>query len=412
MDALPIVYLTYMFVSLYFLFLTLILYFKNKKHIFESPKLTKHYSVSFLVPAYNESRTVAETIKHIYDIDYDNITEIIAINDGSTDNTLDVLKELIQKYKGHKTKLKIINKKNSGKADSLNTALKFAEGEIVIVVDADSYPAKDSLNKILGFFDNPEVGCATGVCIARNQNTFLEKLQGLEYRVIAFTRKLLEYIDSIYVIPGPLGVYRKKALLDIGGFDKNNMTEDIEATWHLLNNDWKIRMSLDTHVSTTVPNQFKLWYTQRRRWAMGGLQCLVKYKKRLFRKNMLGFFVVPFFAVGYLLGLLGIVIFLYLFARRAIADWLLVKYSIYVSVPVLTMNDVYITPSILNYFGVLLFLFFFLFNFFVLSVIEDNIGKKQSFFNMLFYMTVYLLVYPFALITAIIHLIKGKKVWR
>ncbi|MDD1475129.1 glycosyltransferase family 2 protein, partial [Dolichospermum sp. ST_sed4] len=142
--------------------------------------------------------TIAKTIKAVAEVDYPNVNEIIVINDGSKDKTFEVAKSLMGYYKN----LKIITKPNSGKADSLNKALKFCTGELVVVIDADSYPSKNSFKELVGFFDDPKVGAATGSCLVRNSNTFLEKLQSIEYGVIAFTRKLLEYLDSIYVIPG------------------------------------------------------------------------------------------------------------------------------------------------------------------------------------------------------------------
>lgn len=412
MQTLPIIYLVYMFISLYFLLLIILIYIKNRGILFFSPVLTKHYGVSFLVPAFNESKTVIETIKHLYEIDYDNVIEIIVINDGSTDNTLDVLKEQLAFYRGRKIKLILLNKKNTGKADSLNKALKFAKGEIVIVVDADSYPAKNCLKNILGYFDDSKVGSATAPCIARNQSNFLEKVQGLEYRVISFSRKLLEFIDSIYVIPGPLGVYRKKALEDIGGFDTKNMTEDIEATWHLQHRGWKVKMCLNTSVCTTVPNKFKTWFRQRRRWNMGGLQCLNKYKSMLFRRNMLGRFIVPFFALGYALGLFGLAVWIYVASKTLFSRLLIVRYGSAVNLPGLTMDEIFITPSVINYFGAIIFVLFVVFTIFVLSVVKDNIAKKESFFNFLFYMLIYVLAHPVLLIIAIYGLIIGKKVWR
>jgi biofilm PGA synthesis N-glycosyltransferase PgaC len=412
MEILPIIYFLYMFVSFYLLVLTLLLYFRNRKVLFEAPKLTKEYSISVLVPAYNEENTIGDTIKHMFEVDYGNIKEVIAINDGSKDGTRDILRRLEKEYK----KLKVLNKKNSGKADSLNRALEIARGELIAVVDADSYPDKSSFKKLVGFFDDPEVGAVTAACVPRNRASFLEKLQVIEYKVIAFTRKLLEYIDGIYVTTGTLSIYRRKALKGVGGFDTKNITEDIEATWHVLHDGWKVRMCLDARVTTTTPNKVKPWFRQRRRWAVGGIQCLQKYKSSFLKKGMLGYFIIPFFAVGWVLGLVGIAVFVYVFLRRVISEALITGYSIESGTPILTMNDLFITPSVLNYFGIILFALFFVFTIFVLAVMKDNLladkKEKQSFFNLLFYMGVYLLVYPIVLIVAINHFIKGKSVWR
>jgi len=398
-----------MFVSFYLLILTLLLYFKNRKELFEIPKLTKHYSVSIMIPAYNEEDSIAGTVESVYALDYPrDKLQIIAVNDGSKDNTISILNKLKLKYPS----LQILDKKNSGKADSLNQALKLCTGEIVVVVDADSYPNPDSLNKTVGFFDDDLVGAATVACIPRNKKTFLERLQVIEYKVIAFTRKILGFIDSIYVIPGPLGMYRKKAILGIGGFDTKNITEDIEATWHLAKDGWKIRMCLAGTVTTIVPNKVKPWYTQRRRWSLGGLQCLQKYYRYIFSHGMFGYFIIPFFFLGFLLGLTGIFIFLYILIRKIFMYFFLVLYSVNIGVPIIYLNELYFTPSVLNYFGIILFLLFFFFSFFVLRIIKDELLEKQKFFDLVFYMVVYLLIYPFVLITSIVHFIKGKRVWR
>ncbi len=408
MEVLPVVYLAYMFISIYFLVLTLLLYFRNRSQIWAHPPMTQHYPISVLIPAYNEEATIADTVKSIYEMDYDNIVEVIVINDGSKDNTLKVALSLKKLY----PHLKILDKKNSGKADSLNQAIKLAIGEIIVVIDADSYPDRESFKRLVGHFDDEEVGVATGTCLPRNRENFLEKLQVLEYRVIAFSRKLLGYIDSIYVAPGTLAMYRKKALTDIEGFDSKNITEDIEITRHLIHNGWKVRQSLSAFVLTTTPSTFKQWYSQRRRWSLGGLQCISKYKSEIFRGNMLGYFIVPFFTFGLFLGLVGILIFLYIFVRRLISGYLLTKYSYMGNVPVVSFNELYITPTVLNYFGIVLFVLFLIFNLYVLAVMKDNTREKQSFFNLFFYMTIYMLIYPVVLVTSIYHYYRGKMLWR
>lgn len=411
MQLLPVIYFVYMFVAIYLLVLNMIVYFRNKHTLFSHPKLTKAYSLSVLVPAFNEQNTIENTIKHIFETDYPNLVEVLVINDGSIDGTLGILKKLLSKYSGHKTKLKILNKNNSGKADSLNRAIKFAQGELVAVIDADSYPAVDSFSKLAGYFDEQQVGAATAICTPKNRSTLLEKMQTIEYKVIAFTRKLFEYVESIYVTPGSLTIYRKKALEDIGGFDTKNVTEDIEATFHLIHNKWKIRMAMPAVVHTTVPNKIGPWFGQRRRWSVGGIQVLNKYKKSLMKDGMLGYFIVPFFATGLVLGLVGIGFFAYILSRRALRYFLLTQYSIELGVPVLTMNELLITPSVLNYFGIVLLGLFFMFTVFVLAIMKDNVLERQNIFNLLFYLFIYLLIYPIVLIVAIGHMMRGKRSW-
>lgn len=407
MDFLPIVYLGYMFVSVYFLSLFLSLYFKNKKNLFGYPKAKRNYSISVLVPAFNEEKTIKDTIEAIFSTNYP-VTEIIVLNDGSTDNTRKIVEELLKRY----SKLKLLNKENSGKGDSLNKGIELAKGELVSVVDADSYPAKDSFGKLTGFFDDEKVGAVTCVFIPRNRSGFFERLQTIEYNIIAFTRKLLDYVDAIYVTPGPLALYRKSALVKIGGFDPNNLTEDIEATWHLTYEGYERRMCLATHASTTVPNKIKAWYKQRRRWNVGGLQCISKYKKLFLKKNMLGFFILPFFISQLFLGLLGLSIFFYLITTRILTNYIFVRYSIPVGTPLLTMNDLFITPSFLNYLGIILFVSGAIFTLLVLSIMKTRMLKKQNVFNILVYLIFYLSIYPFIMISAIYHFFRGTGKWR
>jgi len=401
MEFLSYIYLGYMFISLYMLSLFLLIYLKNKKNLFDSPEPKKKYSVSFLVPAFNESETIADTIQHILDIDYE-VLEIILINDKSSDDTLKIMKDLAKRN----SKIKVLdNKNNLGKAGSLNRAWKIAKGELVVVVDADSYPAPNSLKTMVGYFDNPNVGVVSAPVIARNTNRFMEKLQAIEYKMISLTRKLLEYVDSIYVTP---------ALEDIKGFDEKNMTEDIEATWHLTHNGWTRRMCLKTNVSSTVPNKFKAWYRQRRRWNVGGLQCINKYKYCLFdmKKGMLGFFIIPFFIVSTFLGLLGLSLFTYLVSRRFISNFLRTKFSIIADTPILTLNEIFITPSILNYLGIVMLILGFIFLLIVFAVLKEKVLKKENILNIPFYMIIYIAVYPFIMIGAIWHAIRGKQIWR
>lgn len=408
METIAVIYFSYMFVSVYFLFLVLVLYFHNRKKLFYFPELNENCSLSVLVPAYNEEKTIKDTIEHIFMSDYKGLKEVIVINDGSKDNTLKIARSLVKKY----PKLIVLDKTNSGKANSLNYALKFAKGNFIAIIDADSYPHKNTFSRMMGYFSDTKVGAVTATCTPRNRTTFLERLQTIEYKVIAFSRKLLEYIESIYVAPGSTSIYRKKALMEIGGFDPKNMTEDIESTWHILKNGWKVRMSLSATVTTEVPNKIKAWWIQRVRWTIGGMQVLKKYFKYVFRKGMFGYFVVPFFFFGMILGIVGIGIFGYVYTKKIINTIIIASYKLSSDVYLITLSDLNIAPSLLNYFGIVLFVLFLVFNIFVLWLMKDNIAKKSRWFDMIVYMTIYLILYPFMIIWSVYKWIKGEFRWR
>lgn len=396
-----------MFVSIYFLTFFLILWGRNRKDLFKFPTTDSKYSISVLVPAWNEEKTIESTIKAIFESDYP-LKELIVLNDGSTDNTKGVVESLLKKY----PKLKLVNKKNSGKADSLNQGIKMAKAEFVAVVDADSYPDKDAFKKMIPYFDNPKVGAATCFIISKNRKNFMEKLQTIEYSIIAFTRKLLGYVDAIYVTPGPLALYRKTALDEVGGFDEKSMTEDIEITWNLIKHGWERRMCLSTKVSTTVPDNFKDWYTQRKRWNVGGLQCIKKYSGNFMKKGMLGSFVLPFFLLNLFSGLIGLGIFVYLTITRVLENYLFAKYSIQIGTPLMTMSDLAITPSFLNYLGVVLFILGGTFAVLILLVMKEKVLAKQNIFNIFFYLVIYLAAYPLIMISAMWDIVRGNVKWR
>ncbi len=403
------VYFFYMFVAIYFLMITLILYIRNRKILRYYPPLNETYSLSVLVPAYNEEKTIGSTIKNIFLSDYKGLLEVIVIDDGSADKTSKVVKDLIKKYGN---KLKLITKKNSGKADSLNIAINLAKGELIAVIDADSFPEKEAFSRMAGHFSDSCVGAVTAACTPRNRKTLLEKLQSIEYKVIALTRKLLEYIDSIYVVPGSLSIYRAKALKEIRGFDTKNLTEDIESTFHLLKDNWKIRMSLCARVKTIVPDKITPWFRQRVRWTVGGFQVLNKYKRNILRKNMLGYFVIPFFSLGFILAIVGMFIFGYLFSKRFLYSFFIAKFGAVAETSFIYLPDIVVPMSILNYFGIIMFLMFFLFTIFVLAMMKDDILEKQSLFNLILYMTIYLISYSVVTITGIISWIRGNTKWR
>ncbi|MFH1325819.1 MAG: glycosyltransferase [archaeon] len=407
-ELLTAVYFAYIFIALYFLCLFALTFFQNRKEIFQIPRITKEYSVSVLIPAFNEEKSIRETVESVLKADYKNVIEVIVINDGSKDGTLKIAKELEKKY----SKVKVLNKKNSGKADSLNQATKIAKGEIIAVVDADSYPDFHAISSMMGYFDDEKIGAVTTRIIVKNRDNFMEKMQAIEYKVIAFTRRLLGFLDSIYVTPGPMALYRKSALKKINGFDRKNMTEDIEATWHLIHDGYKIKMSFASKSTTIVPETLVKWIKQRIRWNIGGYQCLLKYKHCFLRRGMLGFFIIPFFSVSLVLGVFGLGILIYRFSRKFLVSYLSTKYSLASQTAILMLDDVNFNPSVLNFLGVVVFILGMGFIFFAIRIINKHINEKDGFFTVIFYSLVYILLRPIVLIVSIHRFIFKRYSWR
>ncbi|MEJ2267662.1 MAG: glycosyltransferase family 2 protein, partial [Nanoarchaeota archaeon] len=375
------------------------------------PKAKKKYSISLIVPCWNEEETIAETIEHLLQINYSGLKKIIVVDDCSSDNSYKIARKYEENYP-EKVKVVQTSKQTGNAAGAKIYGSKFVDTELIGFVDADSYPEKNSLKKLVGFFDNQKTGAVTCTIVPRNRKKILEKMQVIEYNTIAFTRKLLGYLDAIYTTPGPLALYRKSAFDEIGGFDKDNLTEDIEIAWNLIEKGYEIKMDLSTSTTTTAPNKFKEFYKHRRRWAIGGIQCISKYKKEFMKKGILGMFIIPFFILQFFLGILGLSVFVYLITTRVISNFLFVAYSIPVGTPLITMSEFFITPSFLNYLGIILFIVSGIFTLIILSIMKKTVLKKQNVFTILFYSGIYLSIYPVIALSAVYNYFKRNNSWR
>ncbi len=403
------IFLVYMFIGLYMLGLLVLIYVQNKDKLFTYPKMKKHEGVSIVMPCYNESNEIGAAIESLLDMDWPkDLMEIIIVDDLSSDNSV----EIIQKYVDKDSRVRlIINERNSGgAAEPTNIGVKAAKFDYIAVSDADSTPQKDALKKMIGYLqDDKRVGGVTCAVLANQKGNYIQRLQEIEYLAIAFGRKLLDLVDSVYVTPGPFALYRKKTLFEVGLFDPKNMTQDIEIVWRMLSHGYVARMCLATRVISVTPNSFRVWWKQRLRWNIGGKQTLWKYKGLVFRKGMLGAFIIPFFSLSLFLGVFGLGIFLYLAFRRVLVSFLATKYSVYASTAILTLEDFSFSPSVLNFFGVIMFIMGAIFTLFGLGVMEER--KNIRWLDLAYYWIFYLTIYPFIVVHSLWQIARGSYSW-
>ena len=263
-----------------------VLFTKNEK----SKETGKFPKVSILIPAYNEEKNISKTIESVLKLNYPkNKIEIIVIDDSSTDKTA----QIAEKFKNVKV---IYNKHNGpGKASALNAGLKHVSGDFFAVVDADSEIEEDSLKNIMGYFDDKKTGAVISSIKIKNPKNVYQHIQRLEYILSTFMRKLMSKIDTLHITPGVLSVYKSALIKKLGGFDENNITEDLEIALRLRINNYSVKISPDSITYTKVPSNFKELWNQRIRWFRGFIYNHLKYKKMFMNRKygLTGIFQMP-----------------------------------------------------------------------------------------------------------------------
>ncbi|MBI5254987.1 MAG: poly-beta-1,6 N-acetyl-D-glucosamine synthase [Burkholderiales bacterium] len=229
--------------------------------------------VSVLVPAHNEQAVIARSVKAMLAMDYPAF-EVIVIDDGSSDGTLSALTPLRVDHR-----LRVVRKRvNEGKALALNDALPLARGEILMCMDADAAPEPAMLRHIVPHFESPRVAAVTGNPRVRNTETFLARLQAVEFSsIISLLRRAQRVWGRVVTVSGVVAALRRSAVMDVGGFSPNMPTEDIELTWKLQKRFYDVRYEPRAICWMTVPLTYRGLYRQRLRWARGLLQVLHKH---------------------------------------------------------------------------------------------------------------------------------------
>lgn len=230
--------------------------------------------VSVIIPVFNEAFYLEQTLLSITELNYDNY-EIIVVNDGSTDNSLQIIEEISKTHP-----MRIINKvKNEGKAAALNDAAHYAKGEVLLFIDADAIPEVNILSYILPHFDDQNVAGVTGNPRVRNISSLLCCLQMLEFTsIVSLMRRSQNLWGALMTVSGVIIAVRKQALIDVGGFKTNMSTEDICLAWDLQRKGYQIEYDSHAVIWMTVPSKLKSFIKQRMRWARGLMEVLNLHK--------------------------------------------------------------------------------------------------------------------------------------
>lgn len=294
--------------------------------------------VTLIVPAYNEAETIASSIRSLMQLEYP-VFEIIVINDGSKDKTLDVLieefslqpfpevyrrqletREVRKIYRSTKFPgLRVIDKDNGGKADSINTGINASYYPLYCCIDADSILERDSLKKVVRpFIEYPETVASGGVVRVLNgcsvkdgfitevglPKNILALFQIVEYmRAFMFGRLGWTPMNALLIISGAFGVFRKETVIAAGGYRTDCIGEDMELVVRLhrtlidAGKPYKIHFIPDPVCWTEAPEKVSVLQKQRVRWQIGLAESLSMNMPLLFKRNggFVSWLAFPFF---------------------------------------------------------------------------------------------------------------------
>ncbi len=327
-------------------------------------------SISIIVPARNEEHTIVETVISLFRLDYPDF-EIVVVNDGSTDSTLDSLidyfelKPVEASYENSEdwipcetvhglyssfvhSHLLVVDKKNGGKSDALNAGINFAKHPLFCSIDADSILEKQTLLKLVQPFLNSEETVAVGGivrvangCTIRDgvlKDVVLPLSPLIITQIIEYLRAFLtnrvgwEKINSLVIISGAIGLFKRSVVMELGGY-KHTIGEDMELTLrmhkHLRQKRRKYRIDFapDAVCWTQVPTNLKSLSSQRIRWQRGMIDSLWTHKDMLFnpRYGTVGFLALPYFwffeMMGPAIEASGYVVLLWVFASGVISEF-------------------------------------------------------------------------------------------
>ena len=262
----------------------------------EPPKLKEYPGVAVIVPCHNEEDNVRETILYLLNLNYPEF-EVIAVNDGSTDRTQEILIELSKQHK----QLRVIHQvKNQGKASGLNMAAALTNKEFLICIDGDCLLDEHAVTWMMQhFIYSPRVGAVTGNPRIRNRSTLLGKIQVGEFSsIIGLIKRAQRVYGRIFTVSGVIAAFRKTALHEVGYWSTEMLTDDIDVSWKLQLSHWDIRFEPKALCWILMPETFTGLFKQRLRWAMGGVQVSLKYFVVLlsWRKRRMWMIFIEFFA--------------------------------------------------------------------------------------------------------------------
>ena len=252
----------------------------KQRHIQNPPQFPGSPPVSVIVPCYNEADNLEETITFLMDSVYP-CFDVIAVNDGSTDDTAVILDALGERYE----KLRVVHlAENQGKSMALRMGALMSPHDYLICIDGDALLDKYAINWLMShLLSGPRVGAVTGNPRIRTRSTLLGKIQVGEFSaIIGLIKRAQRIYGRVFTVSGVVTGFRKAALHQAGYWSLHTVTDDIDVSWRMQLNHWDIRFEPNALCWILMPETLRGLLRQRLRWAQGGMEALLEHGREMF----------------------------------------------------------------------------------------------------------------------------------
>jgi biofilm PGA synthesis N-glycosyltransferase PgaC len=262
----------------------------------ERRHLDRYPGISILVACYNEEASIAATIGSIAAQGYSGVMQVLILDDGSTDGSLEAAEAAITgaAFKhGHIIEV-VRDGRNIGKAGVLNRGLALCKHDIVITIDGDSWVYDDAIQRLVERYiaDPPNTRAVAGAVLVRNsRENWLTRVQEWDYfHGIAAVKRMQSMYHGTLVAQGAFSLYDRQALVDVGGWPEC-VGEDIVVSWALLEQGHRIGYCEDAIVFTSVPDRLAQFARQRKRWSRGLLEAFKLHPRLLVKPRLTLIFI-------------------------------------------------------------------------------------------------------------------------
>lgn len=255
-------------------------YFKREYRQNDLPEPSQE-GCSIIIPCFNEEEQVRATIRYAMQTQYP-LFEVIAVNDGSSDRTAEILDELAAQY----PKLRVVHlAENQGKAYALRAGTMVSQYEFLVCIDGDALLHPHAVFWMMHQLTSyPRVGAVTGNPRIINRSSILGKLQVGEFSsIIGLIKRAQRTYGRIFTVSGVIAGFRKTALDRIGYWRDDMITEDIDVSWRLQFDHWDLQYVPKALCYIYMPETFKGLWKQRLRWSQGGVEVLFAYVRKMFK---------------------------------------------------------------------------------------------------------------------------------